>query len=61
MYVSLIDDNPWINNVNIFADFHSKEHKITLYSDLFMRMYTKFIGNSLIMEELVQLKDFTYF
>jgi hypothetical protein len=40
-----------MNNINLFTDFQSKEHIVNLYSDLFMRVYGKFLNNTLAMEE----------
>lgn len=47
IYYSVVDDNPFMNNINLFADFPAKEHPINLYTDLFMRMYMRFLGNNL--------------
>jgi hypothetical protein len=45
------------NNANLFADCHIKDHRINLYTDLFMRVYIKFINNGFIMTEMNNLRE----
>lgn len=46
-----------MNNVNLFADFKAKEHLVNLYTDLFMRMYVKFVGATMTGEFYPKIRD----
>lgn len=35
------------HSANLFADCHVKDHRINLYTDLFMRLYIKFLNNGI--------------